>query len=207
MSLMYFLCFDIITPKQRIWIVLPFIQECLFEISSVLMVWKKIFFKLLTYFHYVADISLCKVYGRSFKKLECSFLKNALVPSIVEIGLRGSREHFQKSSAYFLHVPIDSLLKSWRYHSFNQNWIPFTQRCFASKLVEIGSVVLDKISKNSIRILLWPSFLSHFHYVAIVSLLKNVAKTLIGTKFKKSHKVKRYYAPRLVEIDLGSEDF
>ena len=36
------------------------------------------------------------------------------------------------------------ILWEWNGSSFEQTWIPFTQGCFVPKLVEIGSVVLEK---------------------------------------------------------------
>ena len=36
------------------------------------------------------------------------------------------------------------VISPWHGSSFEQTWIPFTQRCFVSSLVEIGPVVLEK---------------------------------------------------------------
>ena len=50
-------------------------------------------------------------------------------------------------------------------HSFEETWIPFTQRCILPSLVEIGSVVLENVFKFHQCI---------FLYFVIISLLKNV---------------------------------
>ena len=51
------------------------------------------------------------------------------------------------------------VISPWHGSSFEQTWIPFTQRCFVSSLVEIGPVVLEKIFK----------FFMYFCYFVFIS--------------------------------------
>ena len=48
------------------------------------------------------------------------------------------------SSMYYRYFGIISSLEKGRGPSFEQNWIPFTQRCIVPSLVEIDSMVLEK---------------------------------------------------------------
>ena len=50
------------------------------------------------------------------------------------------------SSMYFRYFVFTPLGKGWG-PSFEQTWIPSTQGCFVSSLVEIGTVVLEKKMK------------------------------------------------------------
>ena len=56
------------------------------------------------------------------------------------------RRRFLKSSMHFSNFLIISPIIS-RSASFVQTWIPFTQGCFVSSVIEIGPVVLERIFK------------------------------------------------------------
>ena len=59
------------------------------------------------------------------------------------------------SSMYFRYFVI-IFLRKMHGPSFDQIWIPFTQRCFVPSLVEFGSVVLKKIFKfHQWRFAIW----------------------------------------------------
>ena len=77
-------------------------------------------------------------------KFESPSSKDALCKVWLKLAQWFWRRRFLNVCQCILAFSQLSLLGKGRGHSFEQTWIPFTQGCFVTSLVEIGSVVLEK---------------------------------------------------------------
>ena len=125
----------------------PFTRGCfapsLFEIGPVVLE-KKIFEFCQCHFAVLLLSLLGKGSCHSFEQIWIPFIKECIVPSLVEIGpvVQG-----KKIFNCLLCIFTISLLSPFEHGcgpSFEEIWISFTQKCFVPSLVESGPAVLEK---------------------------------------------------------------
>ena len=152
---MYFRNFVIISPLNR---ARPFISTNLNSLHPKMLFFQffwnwftfsgeEDFFNLSMYFCNFVITSPWKGRGPSFEQTWIFFTKGYFMPSFLEIvPLVLKKMIFQLCQCILAILKLSPLGKE-RGPSFEQTWIPFTQRWFVFSLVEIDPVVLEKKMK------------------------------------------------------------
>ena len=160
-SSMYFLAFVIISPWKRVWSFMwikfnPLYPRMLcakFSLNWLSGSGQEDFYVLSMYFHYFVIITPWKK-ARLFIWINLNPLQptnlNPLQPRMLSAKFgwnwpsgSGEEDFFLFRQCIFA-ISLLSPLGKERGTSFEQNWIPFTQGCIVSSLVEIRPVVLKK---------------------------------------------------------------
>ena len=152
-SSMYVRYFVIISPWKRagplIWIKLNLLHT---RLLCAKFCWNLLcgsgeeeFLILLMYFRFFGIISPWKRAGPFIWTKLNPFTRRCILPSLVEIGSVVLQKIFFNYFNVFYYSQLSPLGRGQN-PSFEQNWIPVTQECFVSSLVEIGVVVLEKKS-------------------------------------------------------------